>query len=98
MDRKLVPGVEVDYAGRRWRVDRALGPDAVLLKHADGEIVSAEPARINPPAEVILTRAARVTDERHYSDAQWCEAARRRDLVTELARNPVRSQQYVTNR
>ncbi len=95
MDQKLVPGVEVDYAGRRWRVHRALGPDAVLLKHTDGEIVSAEPARINPPAEVISTRAARVTDERQYSDAQWSEAARRRDLVTALAGRPVRSVAHV---
>ncbi len=94
MERKLVPGIEVDFAGQRWRVDRALGPDAVLLKHADGEIVSAEPARINP-AEVTLTLPARVTGERHYSDAQWAEAARRHDLLAELARNPVRSRAHI---
>ena len=47
MPHHLVPGVEVDYAGQCWRVDRALGPDAVLLRNVAGETISAEPARID---------------------------------------------------
>lgn len=75
MDR-LVPGVEVDHAGRRWRVHRVLGPDAVLLANDAGEIVSAAPTRISFAAEVAITATARAPDERRIADAQWAEAAR----------------------
>lgn len=95
MERQLVPGVEVGYAGRRWRVHRALGPDSVLLRNEAGEVVSAAPARIGLGPVVTITPPARATDELHYTDAQWAEAARRRDLLAELARNPVRSRAHV---
>ena len=74
MDRQLVPGVEVDHAGRRWRVHRALGPDAVLLTDDAGEIVSAAPARVELATEIAITQPPRAPDERLYTDAQWAEA------------------------
>lgn len=95
MDRQLVPGVEVDHAGRRWRVHRALGPDAVLLTNDAGEIVSAAPARVELATEIAITQPPRALDERLYTDAQWAEAARRRDLLTELARRPTRNRTQV---
>ena len=92
MEQRLVPGVEVEHAGRRWRVHRPLGPDAVLLRNDAGEIVSAAPARIGFPADEGVGRlATRVVDERGFSDAQWAEAARRRDLLAALASRPARS-------
>ena len=94
MDR-LVPGVEVDHAGRCWRVHRVLGPDAVLLANDAGEIVSAAPARISFAADVAITATARAPDERRITDAQWAEAARRCDLLAELARRSARSRAQV---
>lgn len=92
MEQRLVPGVEVEHAGRRWRVHRPLGPDAVLLRDDAGEIVSAAPARIGFPADEGVGRpATRVVDERGFSDAQWAEAARRRDLIAALAGRSARS-------
>ena len=91
MDRQLVPGVEVDHAGRRWRVHRALGPDAVLLTNDAGEILSAAPARIDLVGQTAAAARVRVLDERRYTEAQWAEAARRRDLLAELDRRSVRS-------
>jgi putative transposase len=95
MERRLVPGVEVDYAGQRWRVTRILGPDAVVLKNESGETVAAEPARLAPPAETTLARSQLCPDERHFTDAQWAEAARRRDLMTGLAHRPSRTLAHV---
>jgi hypothetical protein len=45
----LVAGVEVEHAGRRWRVHQPLGPDAVLLQDDAGAIVSADPIRVTFP-------------------------------------------------
>lgn len=95
MPHHLVPGVEVDYAGQRWRIHRALGPDAVLLRNAAGEIISAEPARIDLSPELRLTPPTRVPDERCFSDAQWATAACRHELLTELAGNSSRSRGQV---
>jgi hypothetical protein len=50
MERRLVPGIEVEHAGKRWRVHQPLGPDAVLLRGEAGAIVSADPERIGFPA------------------------------------------------
>ncbi|MGO9470175.1 MAG: hypothetical protein ACLQVF_39240, partial [Isosphaeraceae bacterium] len=92
MEQRLVPGVEVEHGGRRWRVHRPLGPDAVLLRNAAGEIMSAAPARIGFPAdEGVRYPAIRVLDERGFSDGQWAEAARRRDLLAALAGRPART-------
>lgn len=95
MDRQLVPGVEVDHAGRRWRVHRALGPDAVLLTNETGEIVAVPPGRLVALEASTTTTPRRALDERHYTGAQWAEATRRRDLVDELARQPARSRAQV---
>jgi putative transposase len=92
MERRLVPGVEVEYAGQRCRVHRPLGPDALLLCNDAGEIMSADPARVGFPAdEDVGQPAMRAVDERGFSDAQWAEAGRRRDLLTALAGRPARS-------
>src|SRR4051812_32230217 len=40
-------GTPVDYAGARWRVQRALGVEAVLLRSDSGEEVSADPLKIS---------------------------------------------------
>lgn len=92
-----MPGVEVDHAGRRWRVHRALGPDAVLLTNDAGEIVSAAPARVELATQIAIAQPPRAPDERRYTDAQWAEAARRRDLLTELARRPRRNRTQVND-
>lgn len=95
MEHRLVPGVEADYAGQRWRVSRILGPDVVLLTNDAGETVAAEPARIALPAEVSFAAPQLYPDERLYTDAQWTEAARRRDLLVELAQRPSRTLAHV---
>jgi len=96
MEQRLVPGVEVEHAGRRWRVHVPLGPDAVLLRNDAGEIVSATPTQIGFPADEGVGRPAiRVVDERGFSDAQWGEAARQRDLLAALAGQPARSRAAV---
>ena len=71
MGQRLVPGVEVEHGGRRWRVHRPLGPDAVLSTDA-GEIMSATPARIGFPAdEGVRCPAIRVLDERGFGGQHW---------------------------
>jgi hypothetical protein len=60
---KLLQGVEVDYAGQRWRVYRALGPDAILLKNAAGVIVPADRARIASGAALTITLPRLLSDE-----------------------------------
>jgi hypothetical protein len=91
MEQRLVPGAEVEHAGRRWRVHQPLGPDAVLLRNEAGEIVSAEPSRIVFPAPATIGRPGTAIDEQRCTDAQWAEAARRRDILTKLARLPART-------
>ena len=92
MERRLIPGIEVEHAGQRWCVYRTLGPDAVLLRNPAGEVVSADPARIDFPADDAVGRpAVPAPDERRYSDVAWQEAARRRDLLAKLAALPDRS-------
>lgn len=88
---RLVAGVEVEHAGRRWRVHQPLGPDAILLQNDAGEIVSADPIRVTFPDAGPPKPAPLVVHEHHYSEAQWAEAARRRDLLVTLARSPNRT-------
>ena len=74
------------FIGRSGRMPR-------LLRNDTGEIVSAAPARVRFPADENVGRpATRVVDERGFSDAQWAEAARRRDLLAALAGRAARSQ------
>jgi hypothetical protein len=91
LERKLIPGVAVDYAGKSWRVHRVLGPDAVLLTNDAGETVSAEPARIALWPEISILPPAKVVIETRYTDAQWAEATRRHHILAELASSPDRS-------
>ena len=84
-------GTEVEHAGQRWRVHRPLGPDAVLLRNDAGEIVSADPSRFGFPEAHVVGHPAPILDERRYTDAQWAEAARRRDLLATLRGLPARN-------
>lgn len=79
-------GTLVDYAGARWRVQRALGVEAVLLRSDTGMEVSADPLQIRLPEISVATGPSlpRV-DELRYSEADWTEATRRRDLLATLA-------------
>jgi hypothetical protein len=76
----------VEYAGARWRVQRALGVEGGFLRSETGEEVSADPVNIQlPDAPVTLGTAPLPVDELRYSDANWAEATRRRDVLQALA-------------
>ena len=82
-------GTEVMYAGGRWRVERVLGAEAVLLRSDTGEEVSADPLRIAfLSAAELRGKVTRVADETCYDDAGWASATRRRDLIVGLANRP----------
>lgn len=87
MEHLFVPGAVVEHAGRRWRVDRTLGADAVLLRGDDGPPAVADPARVTFPEEPMETIATRRSlNAVQCTEAAWAEAARRRDLVLQPAR------------
>jgi putative transposase len=95
MEQRLFPGAEVEHAGRVWRVERALGPDAMLLRNESGETVSVNPTRIT-----LVTCKDAVFNNRHnseltFSEKQWADAEHRRDVVIALTRHPARTQAYV---
>ncbi len=46
VERQFVLGTVVEHAGRRWRVDGALGADAVLLEGESGPPAAAHPAQV----------------------------------------------------
>jgi hypothetical protein len=76
----------VEYAGARWRVQRTLGVEAILLRSEAGEEVSADPLKIRlPEATAPAAASPPLVDELRYSDADWTEATRRRDLLGALA-------------
>jgi len=85
VERRLIPGVAVDYAGKHWRVNRVLGPDAVLLTNDAGELMSADPARIDLWQEMSLLPPVKAVNATRHTDAQWAEAKRRHQILTELA-------------
>ena len=86
MERRMTAGVVVEHAGTRWRIERLLGADAVLLRNDAGEVVSASPSMLRfPPDDPAGQRAAPRIDERQYTDAEWAEAAKRRTVLTGLA-------------
>jgi len=91
MELRLVSGVEVEHAGQRWRVERPLGPDAVLLRNETGGTVSADPTHVSFRADEKTACHPRAFDERSYTDAQWAEASRRRDILVALAQLPTRT-------
>ena len=87
MEHLFVPGAVVEHAGRRWRVDPALGADAVLLRGDDGPPAVADPVRVTFPEEPLETIATRRSlNAVQCTEAAWAEAVRRRDLVLQLAR------------
>jgi hypothetical protein len=43
MENRITAGVVVEHAGTRWRIERPLGADAVLLRNDAGEIRVHEP-------------------------------------------------------
>ncbi len=90
MEQRIVPGAVVEHAGGRWRVERPLGADAVLLRNEAGEVVCASPAAISVSSSSLPMAAVRPLDERPLSEADWSAAARRRDLLTALLRLPRR--------
>jgi hypothetical protein len=82
----------VEYAGVCWRVQRALGVEAILLCSEAGEEVSADPLKIRLPAATASTGGGDApVDELRYCDTDWAEATRRRDLLATLANKPSRT-------
>jgi hypothetical protein len=82
-------GTEVMYAGGRWRVERVLGAEAVLLCSDTDKEVSADPLRIALPGNRELRGSlTSVVDETRYDDAGWAVATRRRDLIVGVANRP----------
>ena len=84
MERYLLPGLDVEHAGRRWRVHRLLGPDAVLLKDEAGDVVSVEAERIRFP-DTLPEKVASAPERPSHTEAELREAARRRDRLQTLA-------------
>lgn len=78
MERRMTAGVVVEHAGTRWRIERPLGADTVLLRNDGGEIVSASSSTIRFPRDAAGEQPARRIDELRYADAEWAEAAKRR--------------------
>lgn len=91
MGRVLDAGTPVRFAGQEWVVQQPLGPDAVLLRNESGEIISADPARLEWPARLSHS-APRLSAEARQDDAAWTKATQRRDVLLALARLPVRTQ------
>jgi putative transposase len=85
-------GSLVEYAGSRWRVQRVLGVEAVLLRSDAGDEVSVDPLQVRLPGAVVAVEPSlRPVDELRYSDSDWIEARRRRDLLATLACKPSRT-------
>ena len=95
MERRLVPGTTVEHAGSAWRVERALGADAVLLRGEDGALLAADPGALafsEPPPDA---PARPVPGEARATPAEWSEACRRRDVLSALATRPGRTLAHV---
>ena len=89
MEHRIVPGAVVEHAGKRWRVDRVLGAEAMLLRGEDGSPVAADPARVTFADQAAESTASlHPVDPVQCTEADWAEAVRRRDLVLRLARQP----------
>ena len=86
MSRQFGTGTLVEYAGTRWRVQRACDVEAVLLRSDAGEEVLADPLKIKLAEISPLSRPSLPPiNESRYSDADWAKATRRRDLIAALA-------------
>lgn len=92
MSSQFGAGTLVEYAGAQWRVLRVLGVETVLLRSDTGEDVAANPLKLRQPATTTLAPSPVLTiNELRYSEADWAEAARRRDLLRTLAAMPSRT-------
>jgi putative transposase len=91
MERPIVAGAIVEHAGTRWHVERPIGADTVLLRNADGAVIAANPAILRfPQDDANLTLAPQVQELQHSAMA-WAAAAKRRDILGQLARMPSRT-------
>ena len=85
MEQRIVPGAVVKHAGKRWRVERVLGADSVLLRGGGGPPVAADPARLTFPDQTAENDASlRPAAAAQCTEADWAEATRRRDLALRL--------------
>ncbi len=85
-------GTLVEYAGARWRVLRMLGVETVLLRSDTGEEVAADPLKLQQPATTAPVPSPVLTiNELRYSQADWAEVTRHRDLLRTLAAAPSRT-------
>jgi putative transposase len=91
MERRLLPGTVVEHAGGAWRVERALGADAVLLRDAAGALLAADPASLRFPEAVPAAAPGACRDAPQASPTAWGEACRRRDILLALAAQPSRT-------
>jgi len=85
---QLRRGMLVEHAGSQWRISRILGAEAVLLCSESGAEVSVDPLKLRLPATATEELAPRPVRERYHNDADWVAAARRRDLLRDLADGP----------
>lgn len=85
MENRITAGVVVEHGGTRWRIERPLGADAVLLRNDAGEVVSTSPSTLRFPSSPQGQQAARRVDELQYTEVEWAEAAKRRAVLTCLA-------------
>src|ERR1700722_8143445 len=95
MERRITAGAMTEAAGTRWRVERPLGADAVLLRNDAGEIVTAAPSTISFPEENANQPPLPPIDELQYTETEWAEATRRRDVLIGLARQSSRTREDV---
>jgi putative transposase len=91
MERRITAGAMIEHAGTRWRVERPLGADAVLLRNDAGEIVTAAPSTFSFPEDNAGQPPLPSIHELQYTETEWAEATRRRDVLTDLARQSSRS-------
>jgi len=92
MEHRIVPGAVVEHAGKRWRVERVLGADSVLLRGEGGPRVAADPARVTfPDQSAEIDASLRPGAAVQCTEVDWAEAVRRRDLVLRLAQQQDRS-------
>ncbi len=60
----------------------------MLLRNARGEIISADPARIELPVAEATTAQNHLVAETRHNEADWARATQRRDVLLALSRMP----------
>ena len=97
MSPQFPTGTLVEYANTRWRVQRALGVEAVLLRSDSGAELSVDPLALDPITSAAATaEPSNLSDELCYQPAEWERASRRRDIISALARLPKRTGAQIT--